>query len=147
MGIPLIADGGIRGPSDLSKAIAAGASTAILGSLLAGTLESPGKVVEREGNKFKIYRGMASMGAYLSKQIADGKPDEPNVDYVPEGVEAVIPYKDEPAEQSIHRLVGGLRSGMTYSNSRTIEEFHQQARFVRQTSAGLGESRPHILER
>jgi len=154
VGIPVIADGGIRGGTasspagaDLSKAIGAGASTAMLGSALAGTRESPGLIEERDGHLVKTYRGMASMDAFLSKQVGEGKADEAAVDYVPEGVTAVIPYRDEPAAKVIHKLVGGLRSGMAYSNATTIEEFHQKVRFVQQTSAGLGESKPHVLDR
>lgn len=149
-GVPIIADGGIRNPADLAKAIGAGAASAMLGRLLAGTPEAPGRVVTRDGRRYKIYRGMASMGAFISKQIAEGiaegAADEPTVDYVPEGVEAVIPYNEEPARVIVHRLVGGLRSGMSYSNATTIPEFHERARFVRLTQAGLGESKPHVLE-
>lgn len=153
-GIEIIADGGIRagsgsqpGGSDLSKAIGAGASTAMLGSALAGSQEAPGRIEERDGRRVKVYRGMASMEAFEAKQVEEGKADEAAVDYVPEGVTAVIEYRDEPVAKVIHKLAGGLRSGMAYSNARTIEEFHTNARFVRQTSAGIGESRPHVLER
>lgn len=153
-GVEVIADGGIRagnasqpGGADLSKAIGAGASTAMLGSALAGTRESPGRIEERDGHLVKTYRGMASMDAFLSKQVGEGKADEAAVEYVPEGVTAVIPYRDEPAAKVIHKLVGGLRSGMAYSNARTIDEFHQKAKFVQQTSAGIGESKPHVLDR
>jgi IMP dehydrogenase/GMP reductase len=142
LGIPIIADGGIRagsnsnpGGADLSKAIGAGASH-----------EAPGLVEERDGRKVKIYRGMASMDAFISKQLEEGKPDEAAVDYVPEGITAVIPYRDVPAAAVIAKLVGGLRSGMAYSNARTIEEFQERVRFVQQTTAGMGESRPHALE-
>jgi IMP dehydrogenase len=86
------------------------------------------------------------MDAFISKQLEEGKPDEAAVDYVPEGVTAVIPYRDEPAAAVIAKLIGGLRSGMAYSNARTIEELHERIRFVRQTTAGMGESRPHALE-
>jgi len=153
LGIPIIADGGIRagssshpGGADLSKAIGAGAATVILGSALAGTHEAPGDVEERDGRKVKTYRGMASMDAFISKQMEEGKPDEAAVDYVPEGITAVIPYRDEPAAAVVAKLVGGLRSGMAYSNARTVNEFQERVRFVQQTQAGMGESRPHALE-
>jgi IMP dehydrogenase len=144
--VPIIADGGIRYPADLSKAIGAGAHTAMLGSLLAGTPESPGRVIERNGQKFKVYRGMASMAAFMSKQMAEGGADEAATEYVPEGVESSVALRDS-AERVIHELVGGLRSGMSYTGVATIDDFHQRVKFVRVTPAGQGESRAHVLER
>lgn len=153
-GIQIIADGGIRasnpekpGGADLAKAMGAGAHSVMLGSALAGTRESPGHVEDRGGQLVKTYRGMASMDAYLSKQVEEGRADEAAVEYVPEGITSVIPYRDQSASSVVHKLVGGLRSGMAYSNATSIDEFHKNARFIRQTAAGLGESRPHVLER
>jgi IMP dehydrogenase len=144
--VPVIADGGIREPGDVAKAIAAGAETVMVGNLLAGTDESPGRLVTRGGQKFKVYRGMASAEAARIRLTAEGvePPDGTEFTTVPEGVEAAVPHRGD-ASQVVHRLVGGLRSAMSYSDARTIAEFHANARFVRITSAGLIESRPHDL--
>jgi len=144
--VPVIADGGIRDPGDVAKAIAAGAETVMVGNLLAGTDESPGRLVTRGGQKFKVYRGMASAEAARVRMTAEGveQPEGTEFATVPEGVEATVPHRGEAA-LVVHRLVGGLRSAMSYSDARSIAEFHQNARFVRITSAGLIESRPHDL--
>lgn len=146
-GVPIIADGGIQHPGDVAKAIAAGASTVMVGALLGGTDESPGVTLIRNGRKYKISRGMASFGANMNRRAADGRPQDNSAvtEYVPEGVEAMVPYRGTAAEL-IHQLVGGLRSGMSYSNAKTIPEFWKNATFVKMTSAGLRESFPHDVE-
>jgi len=148
--VPLIADGGIRAGGDVAKAIGAGADTVMVGNLLAGTQESPGMVVNRNGARVKVIRGMASAGAAAARRAIDGDAREAFVhedqtDFspiVPEGVEAVVPLRGGVA-LVIQELVGGLRSGMSYSNAATIAEMQERARFVRITSAGLKESHPH----
>jgi IMP dehydrogenase len=149
-GVPIIADGGIKASGDITKAIAAGASTVMLGSLLAGTDESPGQTVTRRGQRYKTYRGMASLGATAARrkreqELADNAQQEDDTwlsQVVPEGVEAMVPYRG-PVREVLAQLVGGLRSGMSYCNARTIEELQLNARFVRITPAGLRESGPH----
>ncbi len=145
--VPVIADGGIREPGDVAKAIAAGAETVMVGNLLAGTDESPGRLVTRGGQKFKVYRGMASAEAARIRQTAEGVEPPDGTEFtqvVPEGVEAAVPYRGD-AGQVVHRLIGGLRSAMSYADAHSIAEFHANARFVRITTAGLIESRPHDL--
>jgi IMP dehydrogenase len=140
-GIPLIADGGVKYSGDITKAIAAGADSVMIGSLLAGTDESPGETILYQGRTFKSYRGMGSMGAmpqggaerYL--QTESGK-------LVPEGIEGRVPYKGPVAEMT-YQLVGGLRAGMGYTGCRTIRELQQRAEFLRVTVAGLRESHVH----
>lgn len=146
-GVRLIADGGVRGSNDLVKACAAGAHAAMLGSLLAPAIESPGTVVKRDGQMFKTYQGMASMGAYLNKLSAEGKPEEMAEYYTPEGIESSVPYRGETVAKLVHPLVGGLRSGMTYSGALSLEQLQKRARWVRITESGMGESRTHILTR
>jgi IMP dehydrogenase len=150
-GVPLIGDGGIQYSGDISKAIAAGASSVMLGSLLAGTAEAPGELILINGKQFKVYRGMGSLAAMQGR--ADGKSyskdryaqdDVLSEDkLVPEGIEGRIPYRG-PLAQVVHQLVGGLRMGMGYVGARTIAEM-QQAQLVRITSAGLKESHPHDI--
>ena len=143
LGIPVIADGGIKYSGDIVKAIAAGADVVMLGSLLAGLEESPGDVVLFEGRRFKEYRGMGSIGAmqgygrdrYASAQSGSGK-------LVPEGIEGRVPYRGF-LHDFVYQLVGGLRSGMGYAGVSTLEELRQNARMVRITNAGLIESHPH----
>jgi IMP dehydrogenase len=150
--IPLIADGGIKTSGDITKAIAAGASTVMIGSLLAGTDESPGQVVTRKGGRFKTFRGMASVSATVARKkreqelssIERQEDDEWLSQVVAEGVEALVPYRGS-AREVVFQLVGGLRSGMSYSNSHNIDQLWQNARFVRITPAGLRESGPHDL--
>jgi IMP dehydrogenase len=146
-GIPIIADGGIRQPGDLAKAIAAGAQTAMIGSLLAGTDESPGLVMTRKGHRYKASRGMASLEANIERNKREGNDltHEEIEDYVAEGVEASVPYRGK-AREVLTQLVGGLQSGMSYSGAHSIEEFQQKAVFVRMTGAGLRESGPHDVD-
>lgn len=146
-GIPIIADGGIRQPGDLAKAVAAGAQTAMVGSLLAGTDESPGLIMTRRGHRYKASRGMASLEANIERNKREGNDltHEEIEDYVAEGVEAAVPYRGK-AREVLTQLVGGLQSGMSYSGAHSIEEFQQKAIFVRMTGAGLKESGPHDVE-
>jgi len=147
LGIPIIADGGVRTSGDLTKALAAGAETVMIGGLLAGTEECPGLTMTRKGGRYKVYRGMASAGAAESRtrsEVSQDTLDELAAAVVPEGVEAVVPYRGSLA-QVLYQLVGGLRSGMSYVNARTLPELRQNARFIRMTDAGRSESRPHDL--
>lgn len=146
-GIPIIADGGIRQPGDVAKAIAAGAQSVMIGSLLAGTDESPGLVMTRRGHRYKASRGMASREANIERNKREGNDltQEEIEDYVAEGVEAAVPYRGK-AREVLTQLVGGLQSGMSYSGAHSIEEFQQKAIFVRMTGAGLKESGPHDVE-
>jgi IMP dehydrogenase len=141
-GIPVIADGGIKYSGDVAKAIAAGASTVMLGSLLAGTEESPGRVVFVGGRKYKSYRGMGSVGAMQEGSDRYGKQDKGK--FVPEGIEGIVPYRGNVSEV-LFQMAGGLRSAMGYSGCRTIDEMRKNARFVRITKAGLRESHPHDI--
>ena len=145
--IPVIADGGIRQPGDLAKAIAAGAQTAMIGSLLAGTDESPGLIMTRRGHRYKASRGMASLEANIERNKREGNDltREEIEDYVAEGVEAAVPYRGR-AREVLNQLVGGLQSGMSYSGATAIEEFQEKAIFVRMTGAGLKESGAHDVE-
>ncbi|HEX9617907.1 MAG TPA: IMP dehydrogenase [Anaerolineales bacterium] len=144
-GVPVIADGGLRNSGDITKSLAAGASTVMLGSLLAGTDESPGAAVIRNGRRYKIVRGMASLTANVARKEVSREgevdPDE-WVEVVPEGVEAVVPYRGSVAD-ILHQLVGGLRSGMSYGGARTIAELQENAEFIRITPAGREESGVH----
>jgi IMP dehydrogenase len=147
-GVPIIADGGIRASGDVSKAIAAGASTVMCGNTLAGTRESPGVVVVRNGRRFKASRGMASAGATLERRRREksGWEGETDLsDVVPEGVEGMVPFKGDVAEVLV-QLVGGLRSGMSYLGARTLSEFRENAEFIQITGASLRESEPHDIE-
>jgi IMP dehydrogenase len=143
-GVPVVADGGIRYSGDLAKAIAAGADVVMVGSLLAGTEESPGEVFLYQGRSYKGYRGMGSLGAmargsadrYFQAEVKD------SLKLVPEGVEGQVPYKG-PVSGVIHQIVGGLRAAMGYTGCKTIEEFHKNSKFVRITGAGMAESHVH----
>lgn len=141
--IPVIADGGIKYSGDIVKALAAGASAVMLGSLLAGCEESPGETEIYQGRRFKVYRGMGSIAA-----MAEGSKDryfqEDNRKLVPEGVEGRVPYKGTVSE-SIFQLLGGVKSGMGYCGCKNIAELHERAQFVRITGAGLVESHPHDI--
>lgn len=144
--IPVISDGGIRNSGDVTKALAAGSSSIMIGSLLGGTDESPGKTLVKNGKKYKIYRGMASFYASLGRryreegaQVVDS--DDLN-DYVPEGIEAMVQYKGSVVE-IVRQLVGGLRSGLSYCGAKNISEMQKNAEFIRITSAGYIESQPH----
>jgi IMP dehydrogenase len=142
--IPLIADGGIKYSGDLAKAIAAGAASAMIGSLLAGTEETPGEVFLYQGRSYKAYRGMGSVGAmargsadrYFQQDIKD------TLELVPEGIEGQVPFKG-PARAVVHQLVGGLRAAMGYTGAATIDEFQKKAVFLRLSNAGLNESHVH----
>ncbi|MFZ5352497.1 MAG: IMP dehydrogenase [Bacillota bacterium] len=143
-GIPVIADGGVKYSGDVVKAIGAGASVVMLGSLFAGVEESPGDMEIYQGRSFKVYRGMGSLGA-----MASGSKDryfqEDAKKLVPEGVEGRVPYKG-PLAETIYQLIGGLRSGMGYCGAKTIEELRKNSQFVRVTAAGLRESHPHDVQ-
>lgn len=145
LGVPIIADGGIRNSGDLTKALAAGASTVMLGSLLAGTEESPGVVVVRSGRRYKVVRGMASLTANVARKeiekIGEVDPDEWEA-IVPEGVEALVPHRGH-VKVILYQLIGGLRSGMSYAGSSTLTELWDRAEFIRITPAGQMESQPH----
>jgi IMP dehydrogenase len=144
--VPLIADGGIRFSGDITKALAAGASTVMLGSLFAGLDESPGQLVIWKGRRFKEYRGMGSLGA-MQAGSADryGQDKNQPKKMVPEGVEGRVPYRG-PLNEYVYQLVGGLRQGMGYCGCRNIEELQRDARFVRVTAAGVLESHPHDIQ-
>jgi len=143
-GVPVIADGGIRYTGDIPKAIAAGADTVMLGSLLAGTKESPGETIIYEGRKFKSYRGMGSVEAMKKgskdRYFQDVEDDIKKL--VPEGIVGRVPYKGELYE-SIHQFVGGLRAGMGYCGAKDIETLKETGRFVKITASGINESHPH----
>jgi len=143
---PVIADGGIKYSGDLAKAIAAGADAAMVGSLLAGTDETPGEVFLYQGRSYKSYRGMGSVGAmargsadrYFQQDIKD------TLKLVPEGIEGQVPYKG-PVSTVLHQLGGGLRAAMGYVGARNLAEFHGKAQFIRISSAGLRESHVHDI--
>jgi IMP dehydrogenase len=142
-GVPLIADGGIKYSGEVPKAIAAGADTIMIGSLFAGTDESPGETILYQGRTYKSYRGMGSIGAM--KQGSKDRyfqGDEVDVKLVPEGIEGRVPYRG-PLSANIHQLMGGLRSGMGYTGCRTIKELQENGQFMRITNAGLRESHVH----
>ena len=145
-GVPVIADGGMTSSGDIAKAIAAGADTVMLGSMLAGTDESPGDVILVQGERFKEYRGMGSLGAMKARSFSKDRyfqGDVEDVDkLVPEGIEGRVPYKG-PVQQILYQLVGGLRQAMGYCGAPTVEALKLESRFVRITGAGLLESHPH----
>lgn len=145
-GIPLIADGGIKYSGDISKAIAAGADAVMIGSLFAGTDESPGEMILYQGRTFKTYRGMGSMGAMQgsggAERYSQANAATGGGKLVPEGIEGRVPYKG-PISEMAYQLVGGLRAGMGYCGCRTIPDLQQRAKFLRVTSAGLRESHVH----
>jgi IMP dehydrogenase len=143
-GVPIIADGGVRSSGDMAKALAAGASCVMVGSLLAGTDEAPGEIFLYQGRSYKSYRGMGSVGAmargsadrYFQQDIKD------HLKLVPEGIEGQVPYKG-PVREIVHQLVGGVKAAMGYTGSPTIADLQKRARFVRITNAGLSESHVH----
>jgi IMP dehydrogenase len=146
--VPIVADGGVRVSGDLVKALAGGASTVMLGNMLAGTTESPGIAVVRNGRRYKVSRGMASVGATMERRRREkpGWEGEENFDeVVPEGVEGMVPFKGEISEVIV-QLVGGLRSGMSYVGARTTKELFERARFIRITGASQKESGAHDVE-
>lgn len=143
-GVPIIADGGIKYSGDIVKALAAGGHAVMLGSLLAGVSESPGEREIYQGRQFKVYRGMGSLGA-MEKGSKDRYFQEDAQKLVPEGIEGRIPYKG-PLHDTIHQLLGGLRSGMGYCGTRTLEDLRENGQFIRITAAGLRESHPHDVQ-
>jgi len=143
-GVPVIADGGIKYSGDVVKAIAAGASAVMIGSLFAGTEESPGESEIFQGRRFKVYRGMGSLGA-MKEGSKDRYFQENESKLVPEGIEGRVPYKG-PLADTIYQLVGGLRSGMGYCGAKNIQELIHDTQFIRITGAGLRESHPHDVQ-
>ncbi|MCX7759855.1 MAG: IMP dehydrogenase [Hydrogenothermaceae bacterium] len=143
-GKTLIADGGIRYSGDIVKAIAAGADTVMLGSLFAGTEESPGERIFYQGRSYKVYRGMGSLGAMKARFSSDRYSQESVEKFVPEGIEGRIPFKG-PISDVVYQLVGGLRSGMGYTGCRTIKELQEKTKFIKITNAGLRESHAHDI--
>jgi IMP dehydrogenase len=140
-GVPLISDGGVKYSGDVTKAIGAGADCVMIGSLFAGTDESPGETILYQGRTFKSYRGMGSMGA-MSQGSTDRYSQDPNGKLVPEGIEGRVPYKG-PLADLVYQLVGGLRAGMGYCGCGTITELQEKATFLRVTFAGLREGHVH----
>lgn len=141
--VPVIADGGMRTSGDIAKALAAGASAVMLGNLLAGTDETPGAIVEKDGKKFKEYRGMGS------KSVIEGAAGSERYfthgrKAVPEGVEAIVPYKG-PVSDVVATLVSGIQVGMGYAGARNLSEFYKKAKFIRITNASIAEGKPHSL--
>ncbi|MFC4778901.1 IMP dehydrogenase [Paenibacillus sp. GCM10023252] len=143
-GVPVIADGGIKYSGDITKAIAAGASAIMIGSLFAGTAESPGETEIFQGRSFKVYRGMGSLGA-MKEGSKDRYFQENENKLVPEGIEGRVPFKG-PLADTIHQLIGGLRSGMGYCGTSSIEELKNDTQFIRITGSGLRESHPHDVQ-
>jgi IMP dehydrogenase len=148
LGVPIIADGGIRNSGDAVKALAAGASALMVGGMLAGTDEAPGATVVRDGRKVKIVRGMASLSANIDRKVADENAELAPGDWeriVPEGIEAVVPHRGGVAD-ILYQFVGGIRSGMSYAGAQTIQELWERAEFVRLSAAGVRESGSHDVE-
>ncbi|MBM3129581.1 MAG: IMP dehydrogenase [Chloroflexi bacterium] len=147
--IPIIADGGIRASGDIVKALAAGAATVMIGSLFAGTDESPGLMMTRQGHRYKTSRGMASVQANIVRKIREGGTaeitQEEIAEYVSEGVEAAVPYRGHVKEM-LAQMLGGVQSGMSYCGAHTLDELRANATFVRMTPVGLKESLPHDVE-
>ncbi|MEV4460606.1 IMP dehydrogenase [Microbispora sp. NPDC004025] len=153
-GVPVIGDGGLQYSGDIAKALAAGADTVMLGSLLAGCEESPGELIFINGKQFKSYRGMGSLGAVRNRErggasFSKDRYAQAEVSgedkYIPEGIEGQVPYRG-PVAAVAHQLVGGLRQGMWYTGSRTIQELHEKAQLMPITAAGLKESHPHDIQ-
>ncbi len=144
--VPIIADGGVKNSGDFTKALAAGAETVMIGSMFAGTDESPGQEIVKNGARYKLYRGMASIGANVAKTTISGSQKGANYERItPEGVEAVVPYKGK-IDATISLLLGGLRSGMSYLGAKTIKEMPKNAEFIQITQAGLRESNSHDID-
>ncbi|MEC2077728.1 IMP dehydrogenase [Metabacillus fastidiosus] len=143
-GVGIIADGGIKYSGDIVKALAAGGYVVMLGSLLGGTSESPGDTEIYQGRRFKVYRGMGSIGA-MEKGSKDRYFQEDNKKFVPEGIEGRIPYKG-PLADTIYQLIGGVRSGMGYCGTKDLQELRENSQFIRMTGAGLRESHPHDVQ-
>lgn len=148
-GMPVIADGGVRYSGDVAKAIAAGADCVMLGNLLAGTKEAPGRLITIKGRKYKQYRGMGSLGAMAGGECSDryfqdAERELGRTKFVPEGVEGAIPYRGTVSD-TIYQLIGGLRSSMGYCGAATIKEMQEKARFIRVTSSGMTERHPRDI--
>jgi IMP dehydrogenase len=144
-GIPIISDGGTRTSGDATKALASGASSVMVGSMLGGTDESPGTVLTKNGKRFKVYRGMASLAASIgrkSKETGTISLDDDLNDYVAEGVEAMVPYKGTVTD-ILKQLTGGVRSGLSYCGAHTIPQMQESAEFIKMSRAGFAESQPH----
>ena len=148
LNVPIVADGGIRTSGDIVKALAAGASTVMVGSMLAGTDESPGAPVVRDGRRYKVVRGMASLSANMQRKAMEKEEvsDDEWIDVVPEGVEAIVPYRGT-VKDILHQLVGGLRSGLSYAGAHSIEELWELAEFIPITQAGMRESGSHDVNK
>ena len=146
--IPIISDGGTRTSGDATKALAAGASSVMVGSILGGTDESPGSTITKNGKRFKIYRGMASLGASIgrkSKETETFDLTEDLNDYVAEGVEAMVPYKGSVTDLIV-QITGGIRSGLSYCGAHNIKQMHENAEFIKMSGAGFAESQPHDVD-
>ncbi len=144
-GVPIISDGGTRTSGDATKALASGASSIMVGSMLGGTDESPGTVLTKNGKRFKVYRGMASLAASIgrkSKETGSMSLDDDLNDYVAEGVEAMVPYKGTVTD-ILKQLTGGVRSGLSYCGAHTIPQMQESAEFIKMSRAGFAESQPH----
>ncbi len=144
-GVPIISDGGTRTSGDATKALASGASSVMVGSMLGGTDESPGTVLTKNGKRFKVYRGMASLAASIgrkSKETGSMSLDDDLNDYVAEGVEAMVPYKGTVTD-ILKQLTGGVRSGLSYCGAHTIDQMQENAEFIKMSRAGFAESQPH----
>ena len=146
--IPIISDGGTRTSGDATKALAAGASSVMLGSMLGGTDESPGSTISKNGKRYKIYRGMASLAAARGRKSKEtglvDLGDDLN-DYVAEGVEAFVPYKGSVTD-ILTQITGGIRSGLSYCGGHTIQQMQQNAEFIKMSGAGFAESKPHDVD-
>jgi IMP dehydrogenase len=145
-GVPVIADGGIRHSGDITKAIAAGASCCMMGSMFAGLDESPGEMIIHQGRRYKTYRGMGSMGAMIQgSKDRYGQADVKSTSkLVPEGVEGRVPYRG-PLGDFVYQMVGGLRAGMGYCGTKTIADLRKNAKFTRVSAASMAESHPHDI--
>jgi IMP dehydrogenase len=147
--VPIIADGGIRYSGDIAKAIASGAESVMLGNLMAGTREAPGRLITIKGRRYKQYRGMGSLGAMAGGESSDryfqeSKRELGRTKFVPEGVEGAIPYRGTTSD-TLYQLIGGLHSSMGYCGARNIKEMRENSKFVRITSSGMNESHPHDI--
>ncbi|OFW57469.1 MAG: IMP dehydrogenase [Actinobacteria bacterium RBG_16_64_13] len=144
-GVPIVADGGVRYSGDVVKALASGAHSVMIGSLFAGTTESPGERILWEGRSYKAYRAMGSVGAMSVGHSADRYFQEDQKKLVPEGIEGMVPHKG-PLSDMVFQLIGGLRAGMGYAGAGSVEDLHRKARFMRISPAGLAESHPHDVQ-
>jgi len=146
--IPIISDGGTRNSGDATKALAAGASSIMMGSILGGTDETPGTTITKNNKRFKIYRGMASLGASMGRKTRETGAfeltDDIN-DYVAEGVDAMVPYKGSVTD-IITQITGGIRSGLSYCGAHNIKQMHENAEFIKISGAGFAESQPHDVD-